>query len=206
MVLHYTLGFASWLFTIETDGGGAFSDYTHSFASQNYHPRAPRGIAIIIYNHYSNGCHKMQYPCEILDIKFSMIFHLQNLLLGLACWDFIYIVLLRSKRISVNFLKIIKPIWAICQKYFFFIEQAMKLWYIFGPIAFLLPPAASNPFSSHMLYHLNSGGVFLKSANLVVTCSYTENNNFLKEIIENSFKAFLKKELQNVPKWMCKRV
>ncbi len=162
MVLHYTLGFASWLFTIETDGEGAFYGYTHSFASQNYHTRAPRGIAIITYNHYSNGCHKMQYPCEILDIKFSMIFHLQNLLLGLACWDFIYIVLLRSKRISVNFLKIIKPIWAICQKYFFFIEQAMKLWYIFGPIAFLLPPAASNPFSSHMLYHLNSGGVYFE--------------------------------------------
>ncbi len=46
----------------------------------------------------------------------------------------------------------------------------------------------------------------MRSQDLIVTCSYTEDNNALEEIIESSFRAFLKKELQDVAKWVCKRV
>ena len=76
----------------------------------------------------------------------------------------------------------------------------------FCPIVFLFPTAENNLISSHILYHLNTGGVSLRSQDLIVTCSYTEDNNSLEEIIESSFRAFLKKELQDVTKWMCKRV
>ena len=52
----------------------------------------------------------------------------------------------------------------------------------------------------------NRGGVFLKPKNPVVICSYTTEDLNIAEIIQNSFKLFLKKELQDVVKWGCKTV
>ena len=71
---------------------------------------------------------------------------------------------------------------------------------------FLFPTAASGYNSLHMLYHLRSGGVSLKSQNLTVICSFTEETCSLMEIIQSSFQSFLKKELQDVAKWGCKTV
>lgn len=77
----------------------------------------------------------------------------------------------------------------------------MSLW----AIAFLLPAAASGRDPPHMLYHLKLGGVSVRSQNLIATCSYTEEERSLVEIIQSSFQSFLKKELQDVAQWGCKR-
>lgn len=39
-----------------------------------------------------------------------------------------------------------------------------------------------------------------------VICSYTKEDLDITQIIQNSFKLFLKKELQDVVKWGCKTV
>lgn len=46
----------------------------------------------------------------------------------------------------------------------------------------------------------------MKPKNPVVICSYTTEDLNIAEIIQNSFKLFLKKELQDVVKWGCKTV
>lgn len=66
------------------------------------------------------------------------------------------------------------------------------------PIAFLLSPAANSGHSAHMLYHLKPGGVRLKSKKPAVICAYAAENPALIEIIQSSFRYFLKKELQSV--------
>ncbi len=46
----------------------------------------------------------------------------------------------------------------------------------------------------------------MKFKNLTVSCSYTEEADSLTEMIQSSFKSFLKKELQDVAKWRSKIV
>ena len=58
----------------------------------------------------------------------------------------------------------------------------------------------------HIFYYPKSGGVFLETKKPEVICSYTKEDLDITEIIQNSFKLFLKKELQDVVKWGCKTV
>jgi hypothetical protein len=74
------------------------------------------------------------------------------------------------------------------------------------PIAFLFATMARRYNSQHMLYHLKLGGVSLKSKDLTVICYFAEETCSLVEIIQSSFKYFLKKELQDVAKWGRKAV
>ena len=43
----------------------------------------------------------------------------------------------------------------------------------------------------------------MKTQEFVLTCSYSEDETCIVQIIQSSFGAFLKKELQNLEKLLC---
>lgn len=67
-------------------------------------------------------------------------------------------------------------------------------------IASLLSQAAIIHYYLHMLYHLKSGGVPMKTQELALVCRYSEEGHDIAQIIQASFDIFLRKELQNVEK------
>lgn len=46
----------------------------------------------------------------------------------------------------------------------------------------------------------------MKVKNLILTCRYSEEGQTAAQIIEHSFDTFLRKELQNVAKYLCASV
>lgn len=43
----------------------------------------------------------------------------------------------------------------------------------------------------------------MKTQELILTCQYSEREQTVTQIIQNSFDTFLKKEFQNVAKHLC---
>lgn len=46
----------------------------------------------------------------------------------------------------------------------------------------------------------------MKAQEIMMTCYYTEEEISVAQIIQDSFEIFLKKELQNVEKYLCATV
>lgn len=53
-----------------------------------------------------------------------------------------------------------------------------------------------------MFNHLKSGGAFVKTREFIWTYDYSEEETDAAQIIQNSFKAFLKKELQRISEYV----
>lgn len=73
-------------------------------------------------------------------------------------------------------------------------------------IAFVLPETANTTCRPHIVYQFESGGVPLKTQEIVLICHYTKEKISIAQIIRDSFEIFLKKELQNVEKYLCATV
>lgn len=73
-------------------------------------------------------------------------------------------------------------------------------------IAFVLPNAANRTIRPHIVYQFELGGVPLKTQEIVLICRYTKEEIRIAQIIMDSFEIFLKKELQNVEKYLCATV
>ena len=73
-------------------------------------------------------------------------------------------------------------------------------------IAFVLPETANRTFRPHIVYQFELGGVPLKTQEIALLCRYTKEEICIAQIIRDSFEIFLKKELQNVEKYLCATV
>lgn len=73
-------------------------------------------------------------------------------------------------------------------------------------IAFVLPKPANRTCRPHIVYQFELGGVPLKTQEIALICRYTKEEICIAQIIRDSFEIFLKKELQNVEKYLCATV
>ena len=73
-------------------------------------------------------------------------------------------------------------------------------------IAFVLPETANRACHPHIGYQFELGGVPLKTQEIISICRYAKEEIRIAQIIQNSFEIFLKKELQNVEKYLCATV
>jgi len=69
-------------------------------------------------------------------------------------------------------------------------------------IAFVLPETANGTIRPHIVYQFELGGVPLKTQKIMLACRYTKEEICIAQIIQDSFEIFLKKELQNVEKYL----
>lgn len=77
-----------------------------------------------------------------------------------------------------------------------------KRWAVCSSLLF----CASGTRRPHIVYQSESGGVPLKTREIMLICHYAKEEISIAQIIQTSFDIFLRKELQNVTKTLCSNV
>ena len=77
-----------------------------------------------------------------------------------------------------------------------------KRWAVCSSLLF----CASGTRRPHIVYQSESGGVPLKTREIMLICHYAKEEISIAQIIQTSFDIFLRKELQNVAKTLCSNV
>lgn len=72
-------------------------------------------------------------------------------------------------------------------------------------ITFFTQPAIIRR-SLHMFYHPKTGGVPLNTREITLVCRYAKEEISIAQLVQTSFDIFLRKELQNVAKYLCASV